>query len=117
MEGGGHSVTGLYTVIDHDKGIQACEEAIENRNQEQKKRMPTKYISRLLRLILKSNCFTFMKRFFHQQTGTAMGTPMAPAYANHFMGMVEKKMLDQYEHLTGLRPVNWVRYLDNIFFM
>ena len=78
--------------------------------------MPTKYIRELLSLILKSNCFKFLDKFFHQITGTAMGTPMAPGYANCFMGKVEKELLRQYEDETGLRPTVWFRFLDDIFF-
>ena len=44
-----------------------------------------------------------------------MGTPMAPGYANVFMGRVEKLLLDQYEKETGRRPKIWLRFLDDIF--
>jgi hypothetical protein len=46
-----------------------------------------------------------------------MGTPMAPGYANLFMGKVEKEILQEYEQLTGLRPTTWLRFLDDIFFL
>ena len=38
-------------------------------------------------------------------------------YANAFMGHVERGLLQQYEEETGLRPVIWLRYLDDIFFV
>ena len=44
-----------------------------------------------------------------------MGTPMAPGYANLFMGVVEDQLLDQYENKTGIRPKVWLRFLDDIF--
>ena len=49
--------------------------------------------------------------------GTAMGTPMAPNYANLFMTQVETDMLNDYEAETGLRPIIWLRYIDDIFFL
>jgi hypothetical protein len=110
-------VSALYTVIDHDEGIEACREALEERSEQEKKKMPTNFITSLIKIILKSNCFSFLGRFFHQCTGTAMGTPMAPGYANLFMGMIEVKLLDEFERKTGLRPTVWRRFLDDIFFV
>jgi hypothetical protein len=89
-------VSGLYTVINHEEGAAACKEALNMRSAAEKKSMPTRFITRLILLILKSNCFCFFGRFFHQLTGTAMGTPMAPSYANIFMGKVEKQMLNDF---------------------
>lgn len=110
-------VTGLYTVIDHEEGIAACEDALEERSMEEKNKMPTHYIVELIRLILSSNCFSFLDSFFKQIKGTAMGTPMAPSYANLFMTKIEKEMLSVYEMETGLRPISWMRFLDDIFFL
>ena len=110
-------MSALYTVIDHEEGVEACCEMLEERSDVDKKKMPTKYIREILTTILKSNCFRFLNRFFHQITGTAMGTPMAPGYANLFMGKVEKGLLKQYEEETGLRPTIWLRFLDDIFFV
>ena len=108
-------VSALYTVIDHEEGVEACCEMLEQRSDGEKRKMPTKYIREILTTILKSNCFKFLSRFFHQTTGTAMGTPMAPSYANLFMGNIEKRLLKQYEEETGFRPTVWLRFLDDIF--
>ena len=110
-------VTGLYTVINHEEGVQACKEALDQREEDDKIRMPTTHIEKLIQLILKSNCFSFLKKFYHQCTGTAMGTPMAPGYANLFMGKVEREILQEFEQLTGLRPTTWLRFLDDVFFL
>lgn len=110
-------VTSLYTVIDHNEGIQACEEALEGRSEAEKKRSPTEFITKLIRIILSSNCFIFAGRLFRQILGTAMGTPMAPSYANLFMSKIETKILNGYEKKTGLRPKFWFRFLDDIIFL
>ena len=45
-----------------------------------------------------------------------MATPMAPNYANLFMDKFERGMLDEYYAKTGLKPLIWIRYIDDIFF-
>jgi hypothetical protein len=110
-------VTNLYTVIDHEEGIKACSEALEGRPEAAKTKVPSRYIYKLIRIILTFNCFMFVNRLFKQILGTAMGTPMAPSYANIFMGKVESQILDQYEKETGLRPKYWYRFLDDIIFL
>jgi hypothetical protein len=41
-------------------------------------------------MVLKKNNFTFNGDHYLQINGTAMGTNMAPSYANIFMGKLEK---------------------------
>ena len=47
--------------------------------------------------------------------GTAMGTPMAPNYANLFMAKFEEDMITTYYNSTGFKPLVWYRYIDDIF--
>lgn len=76
-----------------------------------------KNICGLLNLILKYNYFRFKDIFYLQVKGTAMGTPVAPSYANIFMSQVETNMLSKYKLLTGKSPLSWLRFLDDIFFI
>ena len=46
-----------------------------------------------------------------QKQGTAMGTKMAPAYANIFMGTLKSRILSQ----TTPSSIHWKRYTDDIF--
>ena len=48
---------------------------------------------------------------FHQVQGMAMGTKMAPAYANIFMATLEERLLAGYD----VSPVLWKRYIDDVF--
>ena len=53
-------------------------------------------ILKFINLVLTCNNLTFQGNHFVQQTGTAMGTKMAPMYANLFnnMGHLEEQLLD-----------------------
>ena len=62
-------------------------------------------------LVLNSNQFKFLGQHYLQMSGTAMGTKMAPSYANLFMGVLEKQMLSSYKH----KPLVYLRYIDDIF--
>ena len=48
-----------------------------------------------------------------QIRGTAMGTRVAPSYANLFMQQLEATLLANYT----LKPKIWLRYIDDIFFI
>ena len=65
----------------------------------------------LLREVLHKNNFEFNGKHYLQVGGTAMGTRLAPSYANIFMGDLEERLLDKYEKT----PYLWVRFIDDIF--
>ena len=93
-------VTSLYTNIPHNDGIEACREAWDQRAV---KEPPTECLVQLLTLVLKHNNFTFNGEHFLQINGTAMGTKMAPSYANIFMGKLEKLIIQSAPH----KPLSW----------
>ena len=104
-------VCSLYPNIDHEEGVNACTEALEQRKD---KSIPSDCISNIINFILKSNTLTFMDKFYHQLKGTAMGTPMAVNFANLFMSKFETEMLDVYERNHGKRPLSWIRYIPGV---
>ena len=65
----------------------------------------------MIRMILTMNTFEFNDEFYVQKHGTAIGTKMAPAYANLFMGRFEKQALEG----AKIKPYVWWRYRDDIF--
>ncbi|XP_054272548.1 uncharacterized protein LOC128992830 [Macrosteles quadrilineatus] len=102
-------VTSLYTNIPHVHGLTATENYLQNRP---KGSLPTtSFITQLIKFILEKNYFQFQDKHFLQIKGTAMGTRMAPSYANLYMGNYEEKFLSSREHL----PICWFRYIDDIF--
>ena len=92
-------VTSLYTNITHDDGIAACRKIWEQRTVQDP---PTECLVEMLTLVLKNNNL--------QINGTAMGTKLAPSYANIFMGELEERLL-----LSSLKqPLSWFRFIDDV---
>ena len=71
----------------------------------------TPYNLQLLELVLHSMNFTFNEDHYLQTGGTAMGTVLAPNYANLFMDRLETKALDGWP----LKPTLWLRFIDDIW--
>ena len=77
-------ITSLYTNIPHMEGIQSTKEMLAIHKPPDT--LPhNSYIIELLELVLSKNNFEFNGEFYHQLSGTAMGTKLAPSYANLFM--------------------------------
>ena len=101
-------VSSLCTNIDHEEGAEACFNKLEERKN---KSIPSIVINNLILMILISNAFRLGNEYYRQITGTAMGTPMAPNYANLFMDNFEQNLLHDYSQKTGFR------FIDDIFFI
>ena len=101
-------VSVLYTNIPHDQGIEACREALHSREVQSP---PTEDIVNLILSTLPKNNFSFDDQHYLQVHGTAMGTRMAPSYANLFLGKLERDLL---RYTTNI-PSTWWRYIDDIF--
>ena len=61
-------------------------------------------------IVLDKNYFEFAGKKFHQIQGTAIGTKMAPSYANIFMDVLETNFLAT----QTCKPLIWKRYIDDI---
>ena len=101
-------VSSLYTNIPHNEGIDACRHFLYTR---QNKSLPAERICDLIRMILNMNNFSFNNEHYLQIHGTAMGTRMAPSYANLFMGKFEQNAIDN----TVYKPLVWWRFIDDVF--
>ena len=62
-------------------------------------------------MILGVNDFSFNGQHFLQTHETAMGTRMAPSYANLFIGNFKQLAVEN----TPLKPFVWWRSIDDIF--
>ena len=101
-------VSSLYTNIPHIEGLKACRDTLLSRTRDDPH---TWFVLTLLRFVLTLNYFEFDDKFYHQISGTAMGTKLAPNYANIFMGQLESKLIDSYH----IKPLLWLRFIDDIF--
>ncbi|CAH2283623.1 Hypothetical predicted protein [Pelobates cultripes] len=76
--------------------------------------LPIEFLLEGLLLTLTNNYFRFEKNFYIQEMGTAMGSAIAPTYANSFMYAYESRhILSTYkEHL-----IQYHRFVDDIFIL
>lgn len=103
-------VTSLYTNILNEEGIAATKEALINSNQ---LHPSPEALCELLEKVLTLNNFSFNEENFLQIKGTAMGTRVAPNYANIFMGHFEKQFVYDTNWMALIRC--WKRYIDDVF--
>ena len=102
-------VKSLYTNIPHEEGVQALQSFLRRHSEYSHAEIDD--LATLAEFILKHNYFKFDGDFFLQSKGTAMGTKMAPAYANIFMAELEEDFLSK----SHLQPSLYLRYIDDIF--
>ena len=103
-------VASLYTNIPQEEGITTVCQAYDTFHNNNPP-IPTKYLREMLDLILKENSFQFNGENYLQTHGTAMGTKMAIAFANIFMAEFETKLIGQ----SRIKPIEWKRYIDDVF--
>ncbi|XP_075684661.1 uncharacterized protein LOC142652871 isoform X2 [Rhinoderma darwinii] len=105
-------VTSLYTVIDHTKGALVVQNFLKTSDYTSE---CPKFVLQLLNVILRHNYFLFCDNFFYQIQGTAMGSNMAPTYANMYMRFIEETLIYTFSHF--LHVFTWWRYIDDVFLL
>ena len=103
-------VSSLYTNIPNDEGCEATYQALL-KNRDLEINPSNLSIIEKLSQVLTYNNFKFNGRHYLQIVGTAMGTKLAPSYANIFMSDFEDKHVYTYR----LQPLLWLRYIDDVF--
>ena len=102
-------IRSLCMNIPHKEGMEACRWVLDTR---QPLDPPTPYLIRMMERILTLNNFSFNGENYLQIQGTAMGTRMAPSYANLFMADLEEDLMASMR----TKPRIWCRrYIDDIF--
>ena len=103
-------VSSLYTNIPNKEGVEATHQALLT--ERVLVNNPSNLsLAELLWLVLTLNNFRFNDNDYLQIGGTAMGTRLAPSFANIFMYPFEDKHVYPYP----LKPTVWLRYIDDIF--
>ncbi|CAJ0940184.1 unnamed protein product [Ranitomeya imitator] len=103
-------VSSLYTSIEHTRGLYAVSVALAGSDM-----APSciRFILALLEFILGRNFFLFGDDYFLQRRGTAMGSNVAPTYANIYMAVLEDEYVYSSRFWCHVR--GWRRYIDDIF--
>ena len=104
---------GLYSNIPQEEAIQAVQDALRTRPEEQREKVPTNFLITLLNLVLTINIFIFDGTLYTQLWGIAMGTRCARTVANLFMGKMEHKIL-QSQFVDKIYKRFWRRFIDDI---
>jgi hypothetical protein len=105
-------IKSLYTMIPNQDGISTV---VREMSQNPKNKLPPQVLGTLLNLTLTNNIFSFGDQPYLQINGTAMGTIMAPTYANVYLKNKEEALLlnpDLNPHLKNLQL--YKRYVDDI---
>ncbi|XP_047140134.1 uncharacterized protein LOC124815449 [Hydra vulgaris] len=111
-------VTSLYTNIPHEDGIEAVRYHLQqNPNHKFPTDLPpippTSYFTLIVRTILENSTFQFGEQHFHQRYGTAMGSRIAPPYANLFMGILDTEITNNFPNNIKF----YKRFIDDLFFI
>ncbi|CAJ0927185.1 unnamed protein product [Ranitomeya imitator] len=92
-------VRDLYTSIPHTRGILSVRHLLTNS---------------LLHPDFLQKIFMFEDQFFLQTKGTAMGSNVAPPYANSYMALFEEEIVYPDPLFQAYCPF-WRRYIDDVF--
>ena len=103
-------VSSLYTNIPNNEGLEAASNFL-NRHRADAERPSNLHLVHMLNMVLTMNNFDFNGEHFLQIGGTAMGTRVAPSFANCFMGEFERLHVRTHH----IKPLLWLRYIDDIF--
>ena len=105
-----YDVTSLYTNIPLKETIKIAVDKIFENNENIK--IAKSELSKLFEFATSKTHFQFNGTIYDQIDGIAMGSPLAPALANLFMGFHEDKWLKSEE---GNKISLYKRYVDDIF--
>ncbi|CAJ0951440.1 unnamed protein product [Ranitomeya imitator] len=104
-------VKDLYTSIPHNEGINSTSRLLRSTEMDGDQ---VDLCIDLVRLILTSNFFLFQDNFYLQIRGTAMGSNVAPQYANAYMADFEENIIYK-QALFRENVIVWKRYIDDVF--
>ena len=114
-------VISLYTNICHDLGLKAINFWINKFPEYLPKRITKDLILEAVNIILTNNLIRFNGQNYLQIKGVAMGTKMAPTYANLTLAFLEEEMLyPKIERMFGTEAAShfketFSRFLDDCF--
>lgn len=106
-------ITSLYTNIPTKTAIKHVTTMYNQHNLKNKQKLKTNTIMTLLNNCLNNNIFTFDNQHFLQINGTAMGTTMAPTYANCYLKSLEESWKQRHPQFQQYILL-FKRYIDDL---
>ena len=103
-------VVSLYTNIPTEMGLDWIDNFLKDHRPEGTK-PSNRMLVKLLEFVLTCNDFEFNGEFYLQKFGTAIGTKVAPSYANLVVAIFELLYVYKYDK----QPLCWHRFIDDIF--
>ena len=109
-------IESLYTNIPNNLGCKLTTIELYNDKNNTSKPKNANAFQTLLNNVLNNNIFTFNEQHYIQTKGTAMGTIMAPTYANTLLKhMEETKLINNPTHKQLIHQIQlYKRYIDDI---
>ncbi|CAJ0967794.1 unnamed protein product [Ranitomeya imitator] len=107
-------VSSLYTNIDHQEGLESVTKYVTTYANFSDNQL--QFCIDALTIILTKNYFLFEDQFYVQKKGTAMGSNVAPPFANIFIDFYETSYV--YCHpLFSSNVIFWRHFIDDVFFI
>jgi hypothetical protein len=103
-------IASLYTNIDTKMGLALVRKFLVEQNVRHDR---LELIMALLTFVMENAYLSFHHQVYHQIDGTAMGTAVAPIYANIVVYMLERPIVQEFVEKGALHIYR--RYLDDVF--
>jgi hypothetical protein len=104
-------VESLYPNMDINLGLTLTKQFLAEINWESNEKR--NFLIWAMHFVLTKGYISFKDKIYQQTNGAAMGSPMIPPYANIFMHMVERDIVNKFKNYYII--LTYKRFIDDIF--